>query len=358
MSPLRVAVVGCGNISRAYVDTLLPYDEVELVGAVDLDHERARALASVFGGRAYESFEEVLADESVDAVLNLVGQTLHADITERSLEAGKHVHSEKPLALTYERARELVECAARNDRLLSASPITFLGEAQSTARKQLDEGRLGQLRVVYAEGNWGPIEAWHPEPVPFYEVGPLYDVGVYPLTLLTTFLGPVRSVVGYGKVVQPDRVTLAGDHFHVTVPEFVVALVEFESVVARVTLTFYTPSTTKQGRALEFHGDEGSLYLGNSFQFDAPVEFARPREAYEPVPLEGEPYHGTEWGRGVVDLARAVAERRQPYSTGEQAAHVVETIEAIRTSWTEMRRVDVGSTFASPASPIWDRTPA
>jgi predicted dehydrogenase len=349
MSALRTAIVGAGNIAGPYVQTLLPYDEVELIGVHDLDVSRAEALAQRFGGTAYPTLDALLADERVEAVVNLTGQTVHADVTERCLIARRHVHSEKPLALTYDRCRELVALADATGCKLSCSPITFLGDAQQSAWRCLREGRLGRLRVVYAEGNWGPIEDWHPAPEPFYEVGPLYDVGVYPLTLLTTFLGPVRRVVGYGGVVSPQRTTLAGDTFSVTAPDLVVAVLEFdEHVVARLTLSFYTPPNSKQDRAIEFHGDEASLHLGNSFDFDAPVQIAPPRGEWEPVPVDGTPYRGTEWGRGVVDLARAVREDRSPSSTGEHAAHVVEVIEAIEASWTDWHPVDVLSSFAAP----------
>ena len=63
-------------------------------------------------------------------------------------------------------------------------------------------GRLGTVRAVYAEVNWGRIETWHPAPAPFFDVGVLVDVGVYPLTLVTTMLGPARSVRAWGWELQ------------------------------------------------------------------------------------------------------------------------------------------------------------
>jgi predicted dehydrogenase len=109
---------------------------------------------------------------------------------------------------------------------LSCSPITYMGEAQRTAWKAIRQGQLGQVRVVYCEVNWGRIESWHPNPGPFYEVGALFDVGVYPLTLVTTFLAPARRVVAYGKVLHPDRTTQEGVPFHIETPDWVVAAVK------------------------------------------------------------------------------------------------------------------------------------
>src|SRR5206468_4141832 len=103
--------------------------------------------------------------------------------SKRALEAGKHVYSEKPLALRVEEARELVELARRQGVRLGCSPSTFLGEAQQTAAAIIRSGRLGRVRAVYADVNWGRLETWHPAPESFHAVGVLFDVGVYPLTL-------------------------------------------------------------------------------------------------------------------------------------------------------------------------------
>src|SRR6185295_17646095 len=133
-----------------------------------------------------------------DIVINLTVHHAHYQVTKRALEAGKHVYSEKPLALTSSEARELVTLAASRGLRLGCSPSTFLGEAQQTAATVIRSGRLGPVRAVYAEVNWGRIETWHPAPAPFYDVGVLVDVGVYPLTLLTAFLGPARRVQASG----------------------------------------------------------------------------------------------------------------------------------------------------------------
>ena len=156
------------------------------------------------------------------------------------LNAGKHVHSEKPLAMTYAEAKALVDLAQAKGLRLSCSPITFMGEAQQTAWKAIREGRLGPVRVVYAEANHGRIESWHPNPEPFYQVGALFDVGVYLLTLVTTMFGPARRATAYATVLYPDRVTKEGRPFHIATPDWVVAAVELANgTVVRLTTNFY-----------------------------------------------------------------------------------------------------------------------
>jgi predicted dehydrogenase len=348
MAPLRVGVVGCGDISQRYVETLRPHPQVELAGATDLDRSRADTLAASFGGKPYPTLDAMLADDDIEAIVNLTSQTAHFAVTARSLMAGKHVYSEKPLALRYPEAAELVALAERNGVRLGCAPMTFLGEAQQTTWRVIREGRLGRIRVAYADMNWGRPESWHTDPTGYFEVGPLYDIGVYSLTVLTTFFGPARSAVGYGRVVLDERVTVNGSRLPVTTPDFVVAMIEFaDGVVARLTADFYVGHATKQ-KGLEFHGDRGSLYLGSPQHFNAAVQFAEYGGEFEQVPLIREPFAGTEWARGLVELANAIADERPHRVTGGQAAHVVEILNAITTSFTGGGPVQIRSTFTPP----------
>ena len=350
---LRVAVVGCGNIAGPYAKTMQPFEQIELVGAADIDPQRAQDFVATYGGTAYPSLEALLADDQVDAVVNLTIHHAHPAVITQCLEAGKHVHTEKPLAMTYAEAKPLVDLAEAKGLRLSSSPITFMGEAQQTAWKVIRDGQLGTVRVAYAEVNWGRIESWHPAPGPFYEVGALYDVGVYPLTVLTTIFGPARRVTAYGTVLHPDRVTKEGVPFHIETPDWVVAAVELANgTVVRLTTNFYVGHHTKQ-KGIEFHGDLGSLHLDSWQSFHAAVEFAEFGKKYEPVTPLKEPYQGTEWGRAVAELADALTEGRPQRATGAQAAHVVEICEAITTSLKQGGPVEVTSDFTPPTPMEW-----
>lgn len=283
------------------------YDRLELAGATDPLPERARKLVESFGGRVYLTLEDLLADDSVDAVLNLTVQHAHPAVVRVCLEAGKHVHTEKPLALSSAEAWALVELAESSSVRLSRAPINFMGEAQQTAAKLLRDGRLGHVRLAYAEVNWGHVEAWHLEPVPFYEVGALFDVGVYPLTLLATVFGPARRVTAYARVLERDRRTLAGEPFRLRTPDFVVALVELaDGPLVRLTTTFYADKRKQHG--LEFHGDDASLFIESWENFDSAVELAPRGEEYAPVRLVRKGFPGKDWARSLAELEEAIAE--------------------------------------------------
>ena len=345
---LHVAVVGCGNISGAYGETMGAYPSVRIAGATDVERALSASFVKRFGGVDYPSLDDVLGDPAVDAIVNLTYPAVHAEVTTAALEAGKHVHSEKPLAVDYQSARGLVELAAARGLRLSCSPITFLGEAQETMWRLVEDGAVGTVRVAYAEVNWSRIESWHPRPEPFYRIGPFADVGVYPLTILTAMFGPARRVTAYGKVVYPERTTTAGEPFSPGAPDFGVAVVELESgTVVRLTANFYVGRHSKQS-GIELHGDTGSVFLSSWQEFDAAVEVAPFGGSYEPVPVVNA-FPGTDWGRALRELSDAIVTGRPHRATGAHAAHIVEVLDAIATSAEEGRAVDVTSSFAPPA---------
>ena len=351
---MRVGIVGCGNIAPRYAARIGAGDGLELVGATDVDPTAAERLVAAHGGRSYASLEELLADDAVELVVNLTAPHAHAGVSRQALAAGKHVHSEKPLALSYEEARELVELAARNGLRLSSAPATLLGEAQQSAWKLVRDGAIGRVRVVYAEANWDRIERWHPDPTALYAVGPLVDVGVYPLAIMTAMFGPVRRVQAYATILEPDRVHGDGRPFRLEAPDFVVALLELESgVVGRLTATFYVPASKQRG--LELHGDDGSLYLPTWGEFDSRIELQDRGGEYRTVEPLREPYPGIDWSRALVDLAGAIAEGRPHRASGEQAAHLVEVLEAVQTSLRGGGAVDVRSGFRPPEPLDWAR---
>jgi predicted dehydrogenase len=357
--PVHVAIVGCGNIAGPYARSIATHEELELVAVTDVDPARAAAFGAEHGCRVHGSLEALLADPEVQLVVNLTVHHAHFAVSRQALEAGRHVYSEKPMALEAAEARELVELAVRHGLRLACAPSTFLGEAQQTAGAIIANGDLGTVRAVYADVNWGRIEAWHPAPIPFYDVGVLVDVGVYPLTIATAFIGPAVAVEALGWELLPDRVTTAGEHYRIGSPDLILAAVELAGgAVVRLTGSFYVGRPIREPGRLEFHGDVGSLALGSFQDFDALIERGAVGGEWQPVPYVREPYHGTDWGRGLADLARSIVDGTPQRVSGEHAAHVVEILSATRQSMREHRRIEIVSTFAPPPLMDWTVTAA
>ena len=355
--PLGVGIVGCGNIAGPYARTIAGHpDEIRLVAVMDIDPTRATAFAVEHGVRALPSLDALLADPGVDVVVNLTFHHAHYDVSRAALEAGRHVYSEKPMALDGHQAHELVAIAAARGVRLACAPSTFLGEAQQTAGAIIRRGDLGTVRAVYANVNWGRIETWHPAPIPFYDVGVLFDVGVYPLTIATAFIGPAVAVDARGWDLMPERQTLDGTAYRIGSPDLIVAGVELATgAVLRLIASFYVGKPSRRRGSVEFHGDLASLALESFQEFDATVEVGAFDKDYAAVPLirEPDPEVDTDWARGVADFASAIANGRRARVTGEQAAHVVDILSAARTSMREGRRVEIASTFAPPALMDW-----
>jgi len=335
-------------------------DIVRLVGGYDVVAERAQELVDEHGGGTYESYDALLNDDEVQIVVNLTFQQEHATLTRRALDAGKHVHSEKPLACSREEGNQLVQLADEKGLRLSCAPFTFLGEAQQTFIKAAQEHCIGKPLVAYSEMNWGAIERRNPRPVPFYEkgAGPLLDVGVYPLSVLTAALGPVARVTGFAHIVQPERVIGSGpdegQRFRVQTPDQVVGGLEFEcGAVGRITASFRS-GKSKQENGTEFHGEGGSLFLASNTSFNAGVErYDLEGEQWASVPHVAEPFGGIEWGRAVFDLVDSLRTGGPQHCTGRQANHVLDICLGILESAEQGRPVEVRSRFDVPPLMPW-----
>jgi len=109
MTPFGIGIVGTGNIAGGYARDILTHPEIRLAAAMDVDRDRAAAFGAEHGCRVHSSVDELLADDTVAIVVNLTVHHAHYEISKRALEAGRHVYSEKPLALRSGEARELVD---------------------------------------------------------------------------------------------------------------------------------------------------------------------------------------------------------------------------------------------------------
>lgn len=143
----RVAIVGCGAWGKNHVRTHASLGT--LAAVVDPDPSVAQAHADTYGVRA-ATFDEVLADPEIDAVVVAAPAADHARLAEAALGAGKHVFVEKPLALTVEDAERVVAAAAEADRILMVGHLLQYHPAFLALRQMVDDGSLGELRYLYS----------------------------------------------------------------------------------------------------------------------------------------------------------------------------------------------------------------
>jgi alcohol dehydrogenase (NADP+) len=336
---VNCAFVGAGAVARKYAEELAS-SAVDLVAVCDLDADRASGLADEWGASAYTSLDDLLGAESAPLVVNLTSHGAHAEVTRRCLRADRHVFSEKPLALEADDARSLVSLAERRGLALGCAPVQARGDAQRHAASFLADGRLGRVGLGYAHAHVGRVTEWHDDPDSFLQVGPLYDGAVYPLTLLTTWFGPIERVrVADAVDVWPARESQTPGR-----PAHAEATLAFgDETVVRLTASFYAPHRSREFNSLELHGDDGSLYLADSGAMAAGSDTVRVRggdrpyvSAPHPSPRRGRPYLA-----GPERLAAAVDRGERPTVDARRAAHVVAVCNAVERAATTGSPVSV-----------------
>ena len=355
---LRIGIVGCGNISMAYLRNAPLFRGVEIVACADINPDAAARRATDFGIRAME-VGALIADPTVDLVLNLTIPAAHFDISMAALSAGKHVFTEKPLAIEAEAGRTLVVTAAARGLALGSAPDTFLGAAGRLARRLMEQGRIGTPVTGTAFMLGRGMEHWHPDPSFYYQAGagPVMDMGPYYLTMMVNLMGPVRRVQAVATSGQPERLITAagpkhGTRFKVGTPTSVLSLLEFDCG-ATVTFGASWDVFRHSNHPIELHGTKGSLRLPDPDNFGGVVDVSHGGAAWEAADTSTMLYGAVNWPvdapdranyrmLGLADLSRAVIEGRAPRASGDLALHVLEVMEAI------LRAGETGTAQAVP----------
>ncbi|AWB46950.1 oxidoreductase [Paenibacillus sp. CAA11] len=346
---MNIGLVGCGNISPAYLNYLQGTQSVRIVACADLLQEIAEERANQYGIENVFTVAEMMKSEKVDLILNLTVPASHAAISLEALEHGKHVYSEKPLAISLGDGKKILELAARKGLVVGSAPDTFLGSGLATSRQAILEGRIGRPLAASAFMLGGGPESWHPNPDFFYAAGggPMFDMGPYYLTALVHLLGPVIRVSGSTGNLKPDRKAMvgprAGSPILVQTPTHYSGTLDFAGGAIGTLVTSFDVSGGSTLPAIEIYGTEGTLLVPDPNQFSGEVKLRRrDSEEWETLPPIFES-HGNERGRGVEDLVQAIAEGREPRASGALSYHVLEVMHAFGRSSQEGRHVAIES---------------
>jgi predicted dehydrogenase len=350
--PLRIGVVGIGQISRAYLTTLDRLPEVQVRLLADLDPERARAgLQHARGARAVPA-GELLASDDVSLVLNLTIPAAHAQVALAALAAGKHVYGEKPLALDLARGREVLAARAGGLRV-GCAPDTVLGTGTQTARRVIEDGLIGTPVAANAVFTTAGHEFWHPNPEFYYQPGggPLFDMGPYYLSALIHMLGPVIRVTGAASRARPARVIgsgpRAGTTFGVEVDTHVTGVLEHGSGALTTLTTSFDVVASTQPR-IEVHGTEGSLAAPDPNVFGGDVLIRHPGDDHWSKIAPSAGYQNAGRGAGVADLAAALSAGRPHRASAELALHVLDVMQTLLESAHSRQSLPVSTSCPIP----------
>src|SRR5262249_50098181 len=151
-----------------YVKGIRSFDILNLAACADIDVSRAQAAGKQWDIPKAGSVEELLANPSIQIVVNLTIPKAHADVSIAAIHAHKHVYSEKPLAINRGEGKRVVDAAKEAGVLLGCAPDTFLGGGLQTCRKLIDDGAIGKPVAATAFMMSHGVESWHPAPDNFY----------------------------------------------------------------------------------------------------------------------------------------------------------------------------------------------
>ena len=353
-SKTTIGVIGTGTISSRYLEVMKGFTVLDVAACADLIVERAREKATQFGVPKACNVEELLADPAIEIVVNLTIPKAHGEVGLAAIESGKSVHNEKPLALSREDGRRMLELARAKGVRVGCAPDTFLGGGLQTCRKVIDDGTIGEPVAATAFlASHGP-ESWHPDPDFYYQPGggPMFDMGPYYLTALITLLGPVRRVTASTRITFPERLITAeakyGQKITVRTPTHVAAVLDFAGGAIGTLITSFDVWSHSLPR-IEIYGTEGTLSVPDPNTFGGPVRVRLGREKdWTDVPLT-HGYTTNSRGIGVADLAYALRSGRPHRANGELAYHVLDIMHATYDASREGRHVELASSCERPA---------
>ncbi|MBI4940332.1 MAG: Gfo/Idh/MocA family oxidoreductase [Actinobacteria bacterium] len=364
--PVGVGLIGAGMISDTYLENLTGFPDVRVLVVGDLDADRAREQAGKHGVAGWGTAEDVLAHPDVELVVNLTVPAVHAQVSSAALSAGKHVWSEKPIAVDRATASALVEQARAARLLVGVAPDTVLGPGLQTARRLIARGDIGRPLSAQTVIQYPGPQLFHPNPAFLFAAGagPLYDVGPYYLTALAHLFGSYQRVAAVGISGRDTRTIevgdLAGTEFPVSVPTHVAAISQFsDGGMAQSLFSFDSPLV--RAGSIEITGTEGTMLVPDPNVFTGDIKITR---APSMATLTDEPQwvtipaEGVVAGRGIgaLDMARRIRNGGDVVASADLGLHILDVMIAMDESMQAGQMIDITSSVAPvpPVSETWN----
>ena len=305
---VRWGVLGAGSVARRRVmPAMNALSGCEIAALMVRDLERAEKLARKFGAaRFYDRTDALLADSGVDAVYVSSPVNLHVEHVLAAAAQGKHVLCEKPMALSADECRQMIDACQQADAHLEVCFVLRSWPIYHQIKQTIDAGRLGQLIELRAHlAKWTPRETgeWRLDPQQGGG-GAFMDVGSHYLDLFRFLAGDIA------RVAYMDSSAVFGWQ----IEESGFALVEFQSGAhGSLSVSCAVPQA---GNVLEIFGTRGSLFLGKELRIVT-------EEGEETSPVEFPDYYS-----GLLDhFCRCVEEGGEPLASGQDGLRNIEVIQ-------------------------------
>jgi predicted dehydrogenase len=360
---LGVGIIGCGNISAAYLKLAPLFNNIEVKAVADINMDSARARATEFGVKA-QTVKELLKNDDISIVINLTVPQVHFKVSKEILLAGKSVYSEKPVTLSVAEGNELLKIAKKKKLRVASAPDTFMGGSHQLARQAIDDGKIGKVVAGTCHFMGHGMEMWHPNPDFFYRPGggPVLDMGPYYIANLINFLGPVKRVAALSGMGRKERTITNGprngETLKVKTPTTYQALVEFKQG-AMITLSLSWDVFSHKHQNMELYGTEGAMFVPDPNFFGGDVMIAGTDtklitlEAWDhPFGVPNMDFGPNRFANyrcaGVADLADAIINKRDARCSIERPLHAVDVMTAIMKSGETGKFVTIKTTCSRP----------
>tara|TARA_B100000029_G_scaffold153785_1_gene149039 strand:- start:16624 stop:17772 length:1149 start_codon:yes stop_codon:yes gene_type:complete len=367
----NIGLIGCGNIAETYFRSQEYFNNIKFISCADINDDSSKLCAEKYNIKA-QSVEDLLNDKNVDIILNLTIPSAHYEVIKKTLIAGKHTYCEKPLSISFDEGKELLDIAEKKNLYLGNAPDTFLGGGGQLSRELIDSGSLGEIRLgnfIFASPG---LESWHPNPEPWFfnnVGGPVIDMCPYFFTMLVHLLGPAKSVSSIATTVHQHRIIGSGPKkgkkFKVETPTSYLINIEFCNGVLVEGLVSFDVINHNRNH-MELYGTKGSIIVPDPNMFGGPVQTSSTeagewtKHSTEKMQLgknniqnhSGRSNESSEQsnyrGVGLSEMIYAMENNTNHRCNGKLALHVLDLIESTMISARNNNRVTLRSICDKP----------
>jgi predicted dehydrogenase len=355
MAEIKLGVVGCGDIAfRSYLPAIWELaDQVELVATCDVDQARADQAKKEYSARqSFTDADAMLAQADLDGVMILTDMVPHGPLSIAALEAGKHVYVEKVMAVNMAEADRMVELAGQKNLILACAPSTILLSAYQRVKELIGAGEVGRISFMHALGAHGGPARWDgytADPTWFYQPGggPLFDLAVYPVQILTHLFGPVKRVVAFSGLALPEVVMTAqkvrGQTVKVEVDDTTPMILDFGNATFATVDVSYNMLSARLP-AMQFWGSQGAL-TAPQFLGDEVGLWHRGDAEWQIVHLPPTLYDRLGVAAGLPHWLDCIRQGKQPINNGRHSRHILDVMLSAQAAARTGMAVEVTTTF-------------
>ena len=366
----NIGLIGCGNIAETYFKSQDYFNNINFVACADINQESSDECAKK-NNILSMSVDNLLNHSEIDVILNLTIPQAHFEVSEKALNAGKHVYSEKPMAIKLSDAKKIIEIANQKNLYFGNAPDTFLGGGGQLSRKLIDEGSIGEVLTGNFIFAFSGVQTFHPNPESWFKDGggPVIDMGPYFFTTLVNLLGPAKNVRARGTKFSETRIIETGpkknNKFSVDIPTSYTLDLEFDNgAIVQGFLSFDVQNHARNH--MELYGSKGSIIVPDPNMFGGPVLISKELGSdWNNFSVENmllgktnivnhsgrsneAPKQSNYRGIGLSEMIHAIENNKPHRCSGELSFHVLDIINTTIDAAKNNKEIEIKSSCTKP----------